>query len=250
MTDLTSTITPKSDQLNADDLIPGPRTITITGVAKSASEQPVAVHFEGDDGKPWKPCKSMRRVMVLLWGANAAAFAGRRMTLYRDPEVKFGGQKVGGIRISHMSHIDGEKTFALTETRASRKPYTVRPLASGPVVPEDPDPSAPQNLRLAEDASDAEMKAWGEELRTLIKQAPSPGLKLTWAEFNQDELLRVAARSPRLARWIREPLPADEPVTNADGAAVGADEPTVAASPTQPATVGAASSATSEGAAP
>jgi hypothetical protein len=31
------------------------------------------------------------------------------MTLYCDPEVQFGGMKVGGIRISHMSDIDGEE---------------------------------------------------------------------------------------------------------------------------------------------
>jgi len=129
MTDLSTTIAPKSDQLNADDLIAGPKTITVTKVRGcSEPEQPVAVHFEGDDGKPYKPCKSMRRVMVNTWGADGSTYAGKSMTLYRDEGVMFGGIKVGGIRISHMSHIDREITMALTATRAKRTPYTVKPL--------------------------------------------------------------------------------------------------------------------------
>lgn len=129
MIDLAKTIAPKSDQLNADDLIAGPITITITSVRGSDDpDQPVAMHFEGDNRKPYKPCKSMRRVMVHCWGADGTAYAGRRMTLYRDDKVQFGGIQVGGIRISHMSHIDREVTMALTATRAKRTPYTVKPL--------------------------------------------------------------------------------------------------------------------------
>jgi hypothetical protein len=121
---------PKSDQLNADDLIGGPRTVTVTAVRANAgsAEQPVDISFEGDDGKPYKPCKSMRRVMVHVWGADAKNYIGRSMTLYCDPAVQFGGMKVGGIRISHMSHIDKAHTMALTATRAKRAPFTVQPL--------------------------------------------------------------------------------------------------------------------------
>ena len=127
--DLTPTITAKSDQLNADDLISGAITIKVTGI-KGTSEptQPIAIGYEGDNGKPYKPCKSMRRVLVAAWGANGAEYVGRSMTLYRDNDVSFGGIKVGGIRISHMSHIDAPLTMALTVTRASRKPYTVGKL--------------------------------------------------------------------------------------------------------------------------
>lgn len=128
--DMSAFIAPKSDQLNADDLISGPRTITVSGVSASpdAAEQPVSIHFEGDGGKPFKPCKSMRRVMVSVWGSDAQKYAGRSMTIYRDPDVTFGGMKVGGIRISHMTGLDEPKTLALTATRAKRKPFTVKPL--------------------------------------------------------------------------------------------------------------------------
>lgn len=134
MTDMSQFIAPKSDQLNADDLIAGPRTITVTRVTAQpdAAEQPVSIHFEGDNGKPFKPCKSMRRVLVAVWGADSSKYPGRSMTLYRDPSVKFGGIEVGGIRISHATHIDGPQTMALTASRAQRKPYTVQPLQIAP----------------------------------------------------------------------------------------------------------------------
>lgn len=132
--DMAQFIAPKSDQLNADDLIAGPRTIMITRVTgnEGNAEQPVNVFFEGDDGKPFRPCKSMRRVMVHAWGADASKYAGRSMTLYRDPKVQFGGMAVGGIRISHMSHIDREMMMSLTATRTKRTPYKVMPLAAAP----------------------------------------------------------------------------------------------------------------------
>lgn len=132
MTDLSSSIIPKSDQMNADDLIAGPITIRISKVSADtgSAEQPILVHYEGDNGKPYKPCKSMRRVMVAIWGADGAQFTGRAMTLYRDPSVKWGGLEVGGIRISHMSDMDAPVTMALTATKQSRKPYTVKPLVA------------------------------------------------------------------------------------------------------------------------
>lgn len=129
MTDLSKTIAPKSDQLNADDLIAGPRVIKITKVSLTTiAEQPVALSFEGDNGKPFLPCKSMRRVLVTVWGQDGTSFVGRSLRLYRDDKVTFGAVAVGGIRISHMSHIDKPQTMALTATKASRKPFTVQPL--------------------------------------------------------------------------------------------------------------------------
>jgi hypothetical protein len=136
MVDMTDTIIPKSDQLNADDLIAGPLTVTITKVARaSTAEQPIAVSFDGDGGKPYMPCKSMRRVMVAVWGPDASQYAGRSMTLYRDPEVTWGGMAVGGIRISHMSGMDQPMVMALTATKKARKPYRVLPLVIEPPKP-------------------------------------------------------------------------------------------------------------------
>ena len=43
MMDISQAAQPKSDQLNADDLIGGPQLVTITEVRKGSSEQPVEI---------------------------------------------------------------------------------------------------------------------------------------------------------------------------------------------------------------
>lgn len=126
---MTESIAPKSDQLNAEDLLTGPRTFTIVEVKRGSVEQPIDVHLVEFPGRPFKPSKTVRRIMVGAWGADASLYAGRRMTLYRDPAVKFGGMDVGGIRVSHMSDISKPMTLALTVTRGKRAPYVVQPLA-------------------------------------------------------------------------------------------------------------------------
>jgi len=151
--DLSRAIVPKSDQLNADDLIAGPRTITVSKVVvQSGVEQPVAIFFDGDGGKPWKPCKSMCRVLVNAWGADGANYAGRSITLYRDPNVKWGGMAVGGIRISHLSHISRQMVMALTETKGSRKPFTVNPIQQVARAESD----LPQRIAAAQTVEDLE----------------------------------------------------------------------------------------------
>lgn len=179
--DMSLHIAAKSDQLNADDLMGRDLTIKITKVSASAdaADQPVSIHFEGDGGKPYKPCKSMRRVMVQAWGVDGQAYVGRSMTLYRDDKVMFGGIQVGGIRISHMSHIDREKVMALTATRGKKAPYSVKPLKVETRRPEEPKTDAPP-LSLADRA-----KAYEER----IKAAPNT-VKLT-AIRNAGEKLRA-----------------------------------------------------------
>jgi hypothetical protein len=133
--DLTESIVPKSDQLNAEDLLTGPRTFTITEVRKGSLEQPVDIHLAEFPGRPFRPSKTVRRILVAAWGPDAATYAGRRMTLYRDPAVRFGGQDVGGIRVSHLSHIAKPMTLALTVSKGKRAPYVVQPLADSPPPP-------------------------------------------------------------------------------------------------------------------
>lgn len=129
--DMSQFTAPKSSQLNADDLVGGPRTITVTKVSGTGNtEQPVAISFEGDEGRPYLPCKSMRRILIAVWGKDASQYVGRAMTLYRDPKVTWGGMEVGGLRISHASNIERDTVVALTETKKSRKPFTVKPLAA------------------------------------------------------------------------------------------------------------------------
>jgi hypothetical protein len=149
--DLTDTIVPRSDQMNAEDLLTGPRTFTIKEVRKSGSaEQPVdVVLVEFPAGRPFKPSKTVRRILVVAWGPEAANYVGRRLTLYRDPSVRFGGLDVGGIRVSHMSHIDKPLSIALTVTRGKRAPHRVQPLPDdAPTTPAVSSETLDELLRL------------------------------------------------------------------------------------------------------
>lgn len=124
---LVDTIIPKSDQLNADDLIAGPITVTVEGVKRSPSpEQPIDILIS--EHRPYRPCKSMRRVLISVWGERGSDWIGKSMTLYRDETVKYGGVAVGGIRISHVTGIDKRRDLMLTSNRTKREMYTVNPL--------------------------------------------------------------------------------------------------------------------------
>lgn len=126
VTDLRSTIVPKSDQLNADQLLGGPMTLRVSDVRiGSSDEQPISVHYEGDNGRPYKPCKTMRKVLLFAWGPNGLDWIGKSMTVYNDPQVKFGGGEVGGIRISHMTDIDRDIKVALTATKGKKALHTI-----------------------------------------------------------------------------------------------------------------------------
>jgi len=162
MSSMLDTVIPNSQQLNADDLIGGQsRTIKITNVTIAMGDQPVSIHYEGDGGKPYKPGKSMRRVIINAWGADTSNYIGRSMTLYRDDKVVFGGVAVGGLRISHMSHINEPLTMALTASRTNRKPFTVQPL----VVQEDKTLELlKRNAGVAASKGMGELEAWFKAL--------------------------------------------------------------------------------------
>jgi hypothetical protein len=124
--DLSSTVIAKSDQLNADDLIE-PITITVTRVDKvSAKDQPVHVHSAGR--QPFKPCLTMRRLLIAAWGKYKDEWVGRSMTVFCDPEVMWAGKEHGGIRVSHVSHISEPVSKMLAVTRGRKKLFTLLPL--------------------------------------------------------------------------------------------------------------------------
>ena len=175
--DMSQVIQPKSDQINADDLIGGPMDVTIEGVnIESKTEQPVSVRLKGMQ-KVYRPCKSMARVMVQAWGADASKYAGRSMTLYRDPKVKWGGLEVGGIRISHMSHIDAPLSLMLTQTRSQRAPFKVQVMQAP--SQDAPPPPAPDNATDLARAAAAKGKAaftawWNSDEGKLCRVAAQP----------------------------------------------------------------------------
>lgn len=139
--DISATTLAKSDQLNADDIIGGPITVQVTDAYVVGGEQPVQIHLAGWEGRPYKPSKSMRKVLEFAWGRDMTSYPGRWMTLYRDPNVKYGGQEVGGIKISHLSHIDSPIKLALAVTRGKKAPHMVAPLTPPTEQADRPNPA-------------------------------------------------------------------------------------------------------------
>lgn len=134
------TAEPRSDQWNADDFIGGPRTFTIAGVKVGTAEQKYDIELVEGEGRVWRPPLTILRVLIAAWGDEAATWRGRRVTLFRDPDVRFGSEAVGGIRVSHMSDLPGGKRFAakVTTSRAHRATYTVEPIPDEPAAPSAP----------------------------------------------------------------------------------------------------------------
>ena len=148
-----ASIVPKSDQLNADDLTIGPITATITAVRRGDREQPIIVEIDGH--RPYKPCKTMRRILIATFSDDPTGWIGQQMTLYRDPTVLWAGVKVGGIRISHLSGLSQPKTYIVTQSRGKRAEVLIKPIVS----------LSPDDLAEADAAAEAIAKA--DTLETL-----------------------------------------------------------------------------------
>ena len=198
--DMGAFIAPKSNQLNADDLISGPLTIRVTKVTASgeSAEQPVAVFYEGDNGKPYLPCKTCRRVMVAVWGRDASVYPGRSMTLYRDSKVTFGGMAVGGIRISHMSDMPEAMTLAITMSKAKRAPMTIKPLATQQRQSPAPEQYDAQTGELPAPPVD-EAKAWTKAMLVKIAAATDRASLAVLQQGNAEQLASLSTERPGLS---------------------------------------------------
>ena len=133
----------RSDQLNADDLVGGPRTFTVAEVRRGDADQPVAIVLEEfPANRPFKPSKTVLRILSYVWGEETDDWPERpRFTLYRNAKVKWAGQEIGGIRVSHMSHITEPVKIALAESKGKKSLHIIDPL------PDD----APTSPQLAEE---------------------------------------------------------------------------------------------------
>lgn len=208
--DLRDTIIPKSDQLNADQLMSGPMTITVTDVRRSGDEQPVVVHYEGENGRPYKPCKSMRRILMHAWGADGSVWIGRSMTLFNRMDVKFGGQEVGGIRISHLSDIPADLRIAITSTRGKKEPTSIKRLIAT-------DQFADSRARLKSAAQEGE-----ESLKKAWASLPKDHKHAIGPQGCPDDLKRAAALVGTVGLPEREPdlILGQQPPQDADASAV------------------------------
>ena len=149
--DITDALAPKSDQLDAVELV-APRTFTIDHGSKLGRRdddgQAVVEVKLVDFPRVWRPSKGMLDAIVQVWGTNAKEWAGHQVTLYNDTDVTFGKDKVGGVRISAMSGIDKPTTVQIRgRGRGARKlPWRIEPIAAQQPAPTPADVAACTDL--------------------------------------------------------------------------------------------------------
>jgi len=164
--EITDTLAPKSEQLDGIELVGGPRTFTIDHVVVKGEgeQQPVDIWLKGFP-RPWRPNVTMRRVIVFGWGGKTEVYAGRRVTLFYDPEVMFGKEKPGGTRLSHMSDLPNGRAIDVPVLVGKGRSalYHVEPLTESQPVPET-EPTADQVAACTD----------LEELRAMYDAAGSP----------------------------------------------------------------------------
>lgn len=129
--DLSGTIKANSDQLNADDLVTGPIMVQVEGVKLvNDPKQPIHIYYYGCENRPFKPCLTVRRVLIALWGVDGNQWDNKWMNLYIDATVSFGKQKnIGGIRVDAVSHISSTATISLTVRRGVKQHFTIKPIS-------------------------------------------------------------------------------------------------------------------------
>lgn len=134
--DISSMLVGKSDQLDNVDLLSGPRDFTITSVSPGPEDQPLNIGL-AEFPRPWRPGITMRRLLAAIWGPDASVYVGRRIRLYRDPNVSFGTDKTGGTRLSHASHLDKKVTVTLPKSKGKFAAHTVEPLVDSEPTAEE-----------------------------------------------------------------------------------------------------------------
>jgi len=178
--DISETLIPNSDQLDAADLAAsGPRIFTVARtVVKSGAEQPVDIYFK-EFPRPWRPGRNMRRVLAHCWGKDSSKWTDHQVELYCDPDVVFGKEKVGGTRISRLSHIDGPVQAPIIIGRGSRGKWPVKPLTEA--SPKTAPKTAPSEAAAA-----------------VLESLDIAGLKALWKQSNAETRKAIEARVAEL----------------------------------------------------
>jgi hypothetical protein len=214
--DLRSTTMPKSTQLNADQLIVGPMDLTITDVRIGSDEkQPVIVHYENEAGRPFMPCLTMRRVLLAAWGVDGRDWVGKSLRVFHDPLVRFGGEDVGGVRISHMTDIPGKRIeLKLTASKGKKVLHTIERMEKQPSGP-----TVAHVLQLiATAANGADMKAAKAAAMTL--KAPADHAAAAAAYRARVAELRALTPAKGLADYLAD----IDSATSAEAAQLALDE--------------------------
>jgi len=178
------TAEPRSDQINYEDFLAGPRVYTIGGVRVGTAEQKYDIQLQ-EEQRVWRPPLTVLRTLIACWGDDATVWQGRQVELYGDPSIRFGKEAVGGIRIKALSHLDEPKTVTVTVARGKRQKITIQPLQT----------AQRQSIDELIEQTDGEL----DKLRQLYTWAQNNG-------YSPDELQKIAT----LAESIQAAQPQQE----------------------------------------
>lgn len=135
--DISQLIAPDSDEMVAADLIGAPpqvfTIVEVTETARDGGKRVANIRLEGFP-RPWRPGKGMSRVMADNWGRETQEWIGKHVELYGDPDVYFGKEKTGGVRISRLSHITAPKTTRTNPRSGRNATWTVEPLPRADIL--------------------------------------------------------------------------------------------------------------------
>ena len=92
-----------SDWMKKEDISAEGVDLEIARVSKElvGQEQEVkfALHFVESDYLPLLLNRTNVRILVDLFGIESDDWRGRKVRVYADPNVSFGGKRVGGVRV-------------------------------------------------------------------------------------------------------------------------------------------------------
>lgn len=126
------------DYMNADTLLAGDLTLTIDSVSleevedkdKKLTKNKLVIYWQEHGAKPWIPCKTSAKSLSVVWGDSLRAWKGRKVTLFRDPTVKFGSKTTGGIRVRGMPDLPSPVSFEFAaNTKTRPKTFTLIPTS-------------------------------------------------------------------------------------------------------------------------
>lgn len=167
------TAPPRSDQWNADDFVGGPRTFTIAAVRPGKAEQKYDIELVEGEGRVWRPPLTVLRQLIRCWGDDSTQWIGRKVTLVLDETVTFGGNAVGGIRISHLSHLDKPTVVVVSASKNKKQRLTVLPLAT-------PEPATAVSPEMIANCTDSDtLRQWW----STVDPALQPALQARAAEL-------------------------------------------------------------------
>lgn len=123
----------KGDRLNFEDFIMGSQDFTIVKLGRKVDGgQPrLLMFFEGREETPYWVSKGMVKCLSNPegWGnSEFSEWVGRKVRLFGEPSVMYAGKELGGVRISHISHISQPYSTKITERRGVRIDYAISPL--------------------------------------------------------------------------------------------------------------------------